>query len=427
MQEFFTSTLVSKFIKYLLMVTPLPICSYISDADPMIEGGTYLYHGRIYRCTRTGIFRGSYKEYLDKLYCSETVYPSDSLFVTDKLLRYGGAREAKYEITDMLTEGTPIYGLTTNFISTRSDYDQDTHMMLGEYLRFLNSQYGLNLMSLYNCFCEKWVEGIDLASGRLVEYNRNGYRTTIVPIKFNKTYTIMINNNTPIFTKAVLFNGKLIRNHENIDEFLLDDELHKVNKINHSSYRRPFTFKVSNSDGDIQKLERYLYMAIQIPNSVNTTITVLEGDYIDSSSINIFDDSMYEKSSDKFVDMSLRSGCSLLVPPSEILTTGKNRPFSDKLVEYLIGHTIDMRDNYTENVDRVTSSLNYRYGFEGSWSNQLRGKLYDTYLSLKGKKDHLNYLDILGYVDSDIEDALHNGIMSYNSNRKFNLIAKKIK
>jgi hypothetical protein len=74
MQSFFTTTSVSKFIKYLLMTTPLPTCSFLNDCDIMVEGNFYIYRGNVYKCTRTGIFKGSHKYTEGHLCCAETVY-----------------------------------------------------------------------------------------------------------------------------------------------------------------------------------------------------------------------------------------------------------------------------------------------------------------------------------------------------------------
>ena len=211
MQEFFKTTIISKFIKYLLMVTPIPNVSFLSDYDVMVEGNFYLYHGRIYKCNKTGIFNGSGIVYKNFLYCSETVYCNDELCVTDSVIDYGGKRLAEYEVVDDYLEGQDIIGITELFHSSRSYYDIETHKKLGEYLRLLRSMYGLDLMSLYNCYCSYYVENIDISQGRLLEDYNVQYKVTLVPIKFNRTYTIALNASSTVFMKPVIYDGRLIK------------------------------------------------------------------------------------------------------------------------------------------------------------------------------------------------------------------------
>ena len=86
----------------------------------------------------------------------------------------------------------------------------------------------------------------------------------------------------------------------------------------------------------------------------------------------------------------------------------------DQLIEYLVGHTIDMRDKMSENVIRVTDKFGYKVGYEGSWDVAIRGKLFTAYCDLQANKNEvLNFEDILGYVDKDIEEALNRGYLRY--------------
>jgi hypothetical protein len=55
MQEFFKSTIISKYIKQLLAKSPLPIYRVIYEKEDMIEGCLYSYKGLVLRCTKSGI------------------------------------------------------------------------------------------------------------------------------------------------------------------------------------------------------------------------------------------------------------------------------------------------------------------------------------------------------------------------------------
>ena len=439
MQKFFSTTLVSKFIKYLLMVTPLPICSYLSDTDTMVEGGYYVYQEKVYKCTKTGLFRGSYKTFNGPLCCSNTVYCGGHyvdeldgnklkpLTVTDKHIAFSGSRMAEYQVVNLIEEGVPLHGMTEYFVSTRTDYDSDTHKKLGDYLRFLNSQYGLNLMPLYNCFSEYYVKGVDLSKGVLLEDDVTDYKTALVPVKFNRKYTVALNSSSTVFIKPVLYDGKLIRDYKNTDKYICDNGQLGIRKFNFLRYNFPVTIDVSNTDSELQPLEKNLYLAIQMPMSVKPPIVVIEGEYGANGNLKIYDESMFRCSSNKFVDNILTSELSLLNMPTTLVRSMDNVPFSDKLISYLLMHTIDPREIIDENVKRVTDKFGYKAGYEGSWGPEIRGKLFDSYMMLSKNRDELNYTDILGYVDADIERALSRGWLTYSESKKMKTITAEVK
>ena len=75
-----------------------------------------------------------------------------------------------------------------------------------------------------------------------------------------------------------------------------------------------------------------------------------------------------------------------------------------------------MREELSENISRVTNEFGYKVGYEGSWDTHIRGKLFDAYVQLqKDKSDILNFEDILGYIDKDLEDALNKGYLKYGT------------
>ena len=412
MQKFYDTTLVSKFIKYLLLSTPLPIYSYIEDGGIMVENNYYIYHGRLYKCTRTGVFMGSHKYPEGHLCCSEVVYCSNDLRITDSYkCVYSGKRLARYDIVDLYKEGSTVPGVTEDFMSTRGFYDPTTHKKLGDYLRLLKSMYDLDLMSLYNCYCDLYVTNIDLSKNKLREAENPDYKTTLVPVKFNKTYTIAMNVDSPVYIKPVLYDGKLIRN--NKGKFVYNNKYTSIKKMSHMSFSQPFNLTIQNTDSEAQSLERHLYLAIQMPVTLATPIVVLEGEFKNHNSTQIFDNKLFQYTIEPYINGILVSKCSLLDLSWKDIKLDSSPTFSDRLVEYLIGHTIDCREPLSENIERVTDSFEHQVGHSGSWSTELRGKLFTKYMELHDKKDEFCYADILGYVDKDIEDALNKGVLKY--------------
>lgn len=395
--------------------------------DTMVEGGYYVYQEKLYYCTKTGLFKGSNKTYKSPLYCSDTVYCNEETVCTDVYLEYGGSRLAEYTVVNLIEEGVPLWGITENFVSTRTDYDCLTHKKLGDYLRFINSQYGLNLMPLYNCFSEYYVEGVDLTTGRLREADTVGYRTALVPIKFNRRYTIAMNSKAPVYMMPVIFDGKLIRRTGDIEGFVGENEHNTVTKVSSFRYKHPVTLDVTNTDPELQPLEKNLYLALQVPTTLDSRITVIEGQYSAHNGIQIYDEQMFRCSANKFIDNVMVSDLSLLQDTFGMEKNIHNIPFSDKLIGYLLRHTIDMRNPFTEDVEGVTSKFGYSSGFSGSWENELRCKLFDSYMLLKDTKSELNFMDILGYVDADIENALDKGWLKHSIEKKLNKIKSGVK
>lgn len=406
MQKFYTTTLECKFIKYLLSVTPLPLVSYIQDNDVMINNNYYLYGNNILKCTQTGLFRPDRADVYDYLTVSNLLCCRDGdLVVTDKTMLNGGVTLATYTIASDYTFGQHINGMTETFLSTTGYYDSETHRKLGDYLRLIKYTQGVDLMSLYNCFCNKYVEDVDLSSGYLEDSHNSRYKVTLVPVKFNKTYTIAIDSSTPIYIKPIIYKNGLLKDTTNC--YIYDNELNPVSKINYSSYRNPFTYRVFNYEEEPQKYENSLYLAIQIPKNNQSLITVLEGTYDNHNYEKVFDNLMYTNSNIETINNILTSAPSLLTKTQQSQYT-----YSDKLISYLLENTIDDREMVGENVERVYNSLGIHHNFKGMWDVSLRGELYRRYMRLGKTRDELNYYDILGYVDSDIENAINKGFIT---------------
>lgn len=415
MQKFLESTLVSNYIKYLMMKTHLPKCSYISDGDIMIQDNYYLYRGNIYLCTNTGLFKGSSAQQYSYTYCSDAVvcgaHDSGSTIVASENETYlGQTKSAKYSFVTRYNEGEYIEGVTDTFLSNRHSYDADTHMRLGEYLRMLNSQYGLNLMPLYNCFSGKFVDNVSVASSNgnmhISDEHNNNQRVTLVPIKFNKKYSVSISSDFPIFMAPVLYDGKLIKDKDNKFFMPASDS---VTKIGRCSNKNPIQFEVGNYDPVIGQYERFLYLMISMTKDVDAPVVVLEGDYTDTNNLSVttFDRSAFRKSTENNLNRYMSGKYSLL--QLEGMTLADTPAFSDKLIGYLLGHFIDQRDDIPENVDRVVKDIGYSTGKDKGWTNYLRSALFNSYMQGINKYPNRNYLDILGYVDSDIERAIRKG------------------
>ena len=219
-----------------------------------------------------------------------------------------------------------ILGLTRTLTSPGPVYDKTTHEYLGEYLRFLRDYYGVNLMSMYNCFNNTRCHNIYyeliydtipnpdyddskevstknprvIDKYRIFDSRNSSYSIYAIPVKLFNNYTIAIESNSGIelfcglysssldisskgqdlikktYTKInkTLFNQPYLYNKLGIDfwNFALDTE--KDLKGNFS-----FTKLDTITRWDIINREQDLKLFIKVPTSCKSSIVVLEGDY----------------------------------------------------------------------------------------------------------------------------------------------------
>ena len=471
--EFFKETLVSKFIKYLLQRTPLPQYTYIRDNQYMIKDALYTYKDKILLCTASGVFMGlrggeDIVDYLtlsddlkvndpfninglgkDNQYMGNTssaeaqsYYNNDTasawmtlnqdgknvnipLAVSDDPVTIRYYPTATFKIVDTYLSENMKPNVTQTSASTESFYGPETHRMLGEYLRFLKNVKGIDLMSQYNCFGHDVVRNLSINPKNeniVSEIDSSNFKVLLVPIKFNCNYTIAIDSRFQVSMHPVFYReGKLLKDKRN-QYYLYHDLLNQLKNVtnqdsllvvhNTMEFNNPIVYNIRNFDKNLVQYEKYLYLAIQINSTNDSSIVVLEGDYRNNKARMVSDVSVLTKSGATIERLSdaMSSNLSLLSENDH-----KQHPFTDMLVEYLCRNTIDNREFLTENVERVIEKLgNFHYGYEGQWTDYLRFVLYNRMHDYEERSlQHSN--DILGYVDSNIENVLERGHMKYGS------------
>lgn len=471
--EFFKETLVSKFIRYLLQRTPLPQYTYIQDNQYMIKDCLYTYRDKILLCTSSGIFIGLrggeiVEDHLtvsddlkvndpfnisgsgeDNRFMNNTSSPEAQSYynvdtasswmtiykdgkdetipiaVTDDLVRTQYYPTAKFKIVDTYLSKNMKPNITQTSVSTESFYGPETHHMLGEYLRFLKNVKGIDLMSQYNCFGQNVVRNLSINPKNeniVSEIDSGNFKVLLVPIKFNCNYTIAIDSKFKVSMHPVFYReGNLLKDKRN-QYYLYQDLLsHLKNVTNQDSlllvhntmeFNNPIVYNIRNFDKNLVQYEKYLYLAIQINSTNDSSIVVLEGDYRNNKARVVSDVSVLTKPGATIERLSdaMSSNLSLLSENDH-----KQHPFTDMLVEYLCGNTIDSRELLTKNVERVVEKLgNFHYGYEGQWTDYLRFVLYNRMHDYE--EDSLQHFDdVLGYVDSNTENVLERGHMKYGS------------
>lgn len=342
--------------------------------------------------------------------------------------------EEYFEIIEPYVQGKFYPGVTSNFKSNSSLYDSDTHYMLGQYLRMLRDLDDLDLMPYYNCFDGTTSDKIrididDNGVESLIKNNEinDGFITYIVPIKFNKEYSIYYNSNVPFRVKPVYYDGITLSSLKDISN---DTEI-KSTLIRHCSLTSPHILSPierlaqydMSGNSSSKLIEDYLCLLIQAPKN-NSPLIVLEDNYKNTNinsinNINHLPEVLYGDKND-VLQLTEEEINNILKPYSSLLykPTNMSYAFNDRLIEYLLLSPIINKDKIRDNIRRVQEYLTsekakkefgyiYPYTYKKDiWDNLMRLYIYN--LVIKDKKNPL-YLDINGFVDKDSEFIIDRG------------------
>lgn len=309
--------------------------------------------------------------------------------------------------------------LTKKLNLTNDLYDSYTHRYLGEYLRFIKDYFDFNLMSMYNCY-DNTVE------------NYNNKKYLVIPIKYNKNYSIFCNSD-----KKISYN---ITNNTDLDlANLFSKDVKHVSKQNNKQciVIEPYDF---NSLEEFFK-ESNLRLVIETNIENEEPIVVLEGDYsnykqyVNKIQVNY----EREKKKDNFIYNAYKKGdsaqSSINTPYKyadeyytyynnyiqnsnfqlieKLKIDNSNYPISDRLIEYLIGNVITDLDRISKDIIDAKTKLNYRYyNYPKGELNKINGKftIMDRFKMLEALDKNIYYKsnkeDLLGYVDKDVEGVL---------------------
>ena len=276
--------------------------------------------------------------------------------------------------------GNSYDNITKNLVIKSNYYDQYTHEYLGEYLRFIRDYQGINFMPLYNCYSGFWTNSVKkyfIKASIRQQYNlsENGeFIYHIFPIKFFEKYTISLSSTVPVEVFLILGEDTDL----NMD-FIDGREDSIGNKLFHSSYKKyrsiqkknPVIYDTYEFSSEVRKAipnywthEENLKMVIKIPYWVNTSLTVLEGDYsINTSYLGdtffpSFIGDISSTDSTPFTRLSLLQNVST-----------QSFPFADRLVEYLFNLPITKNTIIVNNIGRIQDKVytreEYKSGFKG--------------------------------------------------------------
>lgn len=377
-QKFNTDTLISRFIKNMLYSNPIPRYKFVRRGDWITSGCYYCLGTDIIKCTSSG-------------------------FVGKNFKVMGSFFNNKYEAT-----------LMNNILSKNTYYDYETHEQLGEYLRYLRGAYAIDLMPFYNCFSGRYVSTFSIRNGKYYEGINNNVQVAFFPIKFNQTYTIAIDCESSVDILPVVFSGGIPLKAsyggelQDLSETISDAYVQK----NYTQFNQPFTFSISTQNRNnamyLEQCERGLYLAIQLPISNTSSIVVLEGDYTQVKSNKIIDRFYINDLSEREIDSVFLSELSLLRVNDQ-----NSYAFSDRLVEYLVKNVVDSGEGIDGNIilaQRVLGLLDMPEMSTGVWDNQIRYDAYDIYETRYKKFATMEFVDINGFIDKDVEKVLSQGV-----------------
>lgn len=412
-QKYYSDNLISKFIKCLLWDTYIPTVDIWRPGKSIIKGFTYI----------------TYDRYIVK---AEQDYIS-SLDVTAEYRGPKTALDSNYfKVISKYVDGEWYPGITSNYQSNSALYDPNTHYYLGQYLRMIRDLDGIDLMPFYNCYSGEMSDKIRILDDDSITTTNNkkdGKNLYIVPIKFNKQYSIYFNSAVPFKIKPVYYNGISVKE----VKYTNNNTPVKSDIVTYSSNTQPYIYSLnigadnlrSSIDSTSKLIEDYLVLLIQAPEDVKSSLTVIEGP-ISSTDKQIYWNTklinnntyinrlpnIYLNSLDDLSDIELNE---IYKPMSSLITYSgtTSYAFSNKLIEYLLNNVITKNERIRDNILRVQQTVSSTKAKEelgkdyysaeykkDIWNNNLRAYIYN--LVTQYYKVPLCE-DVNGFIDKDTE------------------------
>jgi hypothetical protein len=238
---------------------------------------------------------------------------------------------------------------------------------------------------------------IDSKTLEVVEEGNTKYKVLAVPIKFNKNYTVAIDSYSSVYIAPVLYDksGLVVSIVDN-ERVSLTTFMESHNKRYQSArFLQPFKVSITTNEKRLYDSERNLYLLIQVHNTNDSSLVVIEGDYTNMPNQRIYDAKSLLQSDSALIN-------SLLISPLSLLQLNDHNiyAYSDRLIEYLLLNVVDENDEINNNIARVQEAFDIKYEHsKGVWDNKLREWIFKKSI----RNDDIPKLDLLGYVDKSVE------------------------
>lgn len=401
MQQFYTNTIESKFIKDLIATTPLPTIDTLYKGKWIVPGCYYI--------TDCNIVKANH-------------ITDDEAFQFDP-----DNFSSQLTIISPYKFDSSYPGFTSTYSSINDGYDSKTHYYLGNYLRCIRDLHDINLMPFYNCYNGEYVTDIFINTSTTTttanetevttikhsiiqsDPNVRGKKVVSIPVKFGETYSIFVDCGTEVEIMCGFYGNKGYISPTQTPAVEIKTE-NKYVSLKHTSFRDGFTYTTPKPEKSTYPYTRFFKMFIQLPLNTESSIVVLEGDYTtkDTAAIDNFPTKVRQ-------NQTLLSDLSLTQIAGSV-----SYAFSDRLIEYLTYNVITGEETITQNISRVqqyassliNAKLNYTEPFNmlsstpDVWDTKLQTYLFNL---AKESKYIQNKLDLTGYVDKDVEQVITRG------------------
>ena len=401
MQQFYTNTIESKFIKDLIATTPLPTIDTLYKGKWIVPGCYYITDCNIVKANRI---------------------TDDDAFQFDP-----DNFSSQLTIISPYKFDSSYPGFTSTYSSINDGYDSKTHYYLGNYLRCIRDLHDINLMPFYNCYNGEYVTDIFINTSTTTitanetevttikhsiiqsDPNVRGKKVVSIPVKFGETYSIFMDCSTDVEIMCGFYGNKGYISPTQTPAVEIKTE-NKYVSLKYTSFRDGFTYTTPKPEKSTYPYTRFFRMFIQLPLNTESSIVVLEGDYTtkDTAAIDTFPTKV-KQSQTLLSDLSLNQIASTV-----------SYAFSDRLIEYLTYNVITSEETITQNISRVqqyassliNAKLNHTEPFNMSlstpdvWDTKLQTYLFNL---AKESKYIQNKLDLTGYVDKDVEQVITRG------------------
>ena len=300
-QKFYTNTIQSNFIKYILQNTYIPTVPFTCNINHITKDCTYIHNNTFVKARK-----------------------SEDMNQVLKAIEDNPSQYSNYFINyDKYVFGKQYLSLTTNFTSNSDIYDSETHYYLGQYLKAYKAYYGVDLFPYYNCYSNEYITDIDL---KLNEKNRmpyidiinsrpTNYKVISVPISLCQEYTISLDCASEVLMIPAFVgkNGILVEQTNILHASLVaapHEQLHKKENYIHArtNFNQPIYYyspcipgKYDEGQLSLVQYEKYLRLLIKIPSNNTSSIAVLQGHF-----------SNVKSNQDKLINLSIEDLNSML-------------------------------------------------------------------------------------------------------------------
>ena len=218
-----------------------------------------------------------------KCYTEDSVLCDGLLYIKDNYIQKYNANKKSFTSVIPYNFNEFILNYTKNLKIKNTIYDSHTHEYLGEYLRFIRDYKKVNLMSMYNCFSNNIISSLFIQVNKNLEFktDNHNYKVYAFPVKFFKTYTIAISSLEPVEVVCGFYTKSFLDSTD-ISDVNVQDLTYK--KITQMTFKKPKIFDSLNNDifnkKELLEHENDLKMFIKLPVGNNSSIVVLEGNYL---------------------------------------------------------------------------------------------------------------------------------------------------